>query len=590
LQKLAELIMEQKGSDPDEQAVQFINAHMGINVKEDALEGAGHILAEWISENRLARSRLRRLFVLRSQVRSKVIREKEESGSKYSDYFDFCQTARSCPSHRILAMMRGESEGILSLSFLPPESDCIAELENIFLKGTEKDSLFVRSSLIDSYRRLLAPSMERELRNALKRNADNKSISVFRDNIRDILMAPPLGNKRVLSIDPGFRTGCKLVCLDDQGQLLHSETIYPHPPRNDVTSASSRLLHLIDHYRIEAIAVGNGTGGRETLDFITSLEMKNIIVTMVNESGASIYSASDVAREELPDEDITVRGAVSIGRRLIDPLAELVKLEPRSIGVGQYQHDVDQKLLKQSLDDVVVECVNRVGVEINTASKHLLSYVSGLGPSLAENIVNYRKDQGPFRSRGDLSKVPRLGPKAFEQCAGFLRIFSSDNPLDNTAVHPHSYSIVEKMSRDLNSTVRDLLARKELRDRISPERYITDTIGMPTLSDIMAELEKPGRDPRNSFRLPSFQKELKKMEDLEEGMIVHGIITNITDFGAFVDIGVHHDGLVHISQISDRFIKHPSQFLSLGQQVMVKVTGIDLKRRRISLSMKDLDK
>ena len=590
LEKLAAMILEQKGTDPDTEAHSFINEEMGVPHTYGALEGAGHIIAEWISENRLARTRIRKLFVLRSQVRSKVIRGKEEVGSKYRDFFDFSQIARSCPSHRILAMIRGESEGILSINFLPPELECINELEKIFLKGSGKDTQLVKASLIDSYRRLLAPSIERELRNALKTKADKQSIRVFKDNMRSILMAPPLGSKRILSIDPGFRTGCKLVCLDDQGQMLHSETIYPHPPRNNLNEASSRLIELVDQYQIKAIAVGNGTAGRETLNFITSLELGNIIVTMVNESGASIYSASSVAREEFPDDDITVRGAVSIGRRLMDPLAEMVKLDPKSIGVGQYQHDVDQKLLKQSLDDVVVECVNRVGVEINTASKHLLSYVSGLGPSLAENIVSYRKTKGPFCNREDLAKVPRLGAKAFEQCVGFLRISNSENPLDNTAVHPDSYNIVEKMSRDLDCSVSDLINNRELRDRISLDRYTTDTFGMPTLRDIMAELEKPGRDPRNSFQLPSFRKDLQELEDLEEGMTVPGIITNITDFGAFVDIGVHQDGMIHISQISDRFIKHPSEFLSPGQQVIVKITGIDLTRRRIALSMKNIDK
>lgn len=587
LERLASIILEQEEIDPEKRSLDFVDPERSVHSIQEALEGASHIIAEWINENRLARNRIRKVFVLRSQCTSKVLEGKEEEGIKFRDYFSFSQPARSCPPHRLLAILRGEREGILSVNFQPRKEDCLRELEKIFIKGSGKTSELLRTAIADSYQRLLAPAMERELRNALKAKADRQSISVFCKNLREILMEPPLGNRRILALDPGFRTGCKLVCLGEQGGLIHSDTIYPHPPRNQTQEAASKILKLVKEHQIQAIAVGNGTAGRETMDFILSLDLEGIILTMVNESGASIYSASDVAREEFPEEDITVRGTVSIGRRLMDPLAELVKLDPKSIGVGQYQHDVDQKMLKKGLDDIVEECVNRVGVDVNTASKHLLSYVSGLGTSLAENVVAYRREKGAFRKRRELMKVPRLGPKAFQQCAGFLRISNSEDPLDNTAVHPDSYPLVQNIAGDLGCSVIDLVGKTGLEKSLSLDRYLSGSTGLPTLRDILHELEKPGRDPRKTFEIPSFRKDLKDMEDLQTGMTVPGIVTNITDFGAFVDLGVHQDGLIHISHMSSKFLRHPSDLLSVGQHVEVVVTELDLQRRRISLSLKE---
>jgi protein Tex len=587
LEPLAQLLFAQDGGDPNTAAIEFIDSEKGVTSVEEALAGARDIIAEWVNEDPQARARMRDLFTTRAVFRSKVIAGKETEGSKYRDYFSWEEPVTAAPSHRILAMRRGEKEGFLSLQVLPDEDAALAILEGLFVKGGEAASRQVKLAVQDSYRRLLSNAMETEIRLATKVRADEEAIRVFADNLRQLLLAPPLGQKNVLGVDPGFRTGCKVVCLDRQGKLLHHDTIYPLLSARGTAEAAAKAADWCSRFAVEAIAIGNGTGGRETEVFFRNLPLpKEIQVVMVNESGASIYSASEAAREEFPDLDLTVRGAVSIGRRLLDPLAELVKIDAKSIGVGQYQHDVDQNALKRGLDDVVMSSVNAVGVEVNTASVQLLTYVSGLGPQLAKNIVAFRDEHGAFVSRQQLKKVPRLGPKAFEQAAGFLRIREGKNPLDGSAVHPESYPIVDAMAGDLGCEVVDLLRDPMLRERIVLANYLTDSVGLPTLSDILKELAKPGRDPRQQFETVAFMEGIDKMEDLQPGMKLPGVVTNITAFGAFVDIGVHQDGLVHVSQLADRFVKNPQEVVKVQQQVMVTVLEVDLERRRIALSMK----
>jgi uncharacterized protein len=587
LEPLAAHIFEQGDMDVEAEAAAFIDLEKGVVSAEEALAGARDIIAEWVSEDQRARERMRELFWVKGIMRSKVISGKEEEGIKYKDYYEWEEPVAKAPSHRILAIRRGESEGFLILRILPPEDEALKLLESLFLKEPGPASEQVQSAVHDSYKRLLSASMETEIRLATKKQADEKAIRVFVENLRQLLLSPPLGGKNVLAIDPGYRTGCKVVCLNQQGKLLHNDTIYPLFSEKGLGEAAEKIRDICGRFRIEAIAIGNGTAGRETESFIRGLGLPaEINVVMVNESGASIYSASDVAREEFPDHDVTVRGSVSIGRRLMDPLAELVKIDPKSIGVGQYQHDVDQNALKKSLDDVVVSCVNGVGVEVNTASRQLLTYVSGLGPQLAKNIVEYRNEHGPFMSRVELKKVSRLGPKAFEQAAGFLRIRDGENPLDRSAVHPESYHIVDAMARDMGCPMADLMKDDSLRENIDLTRYVTDSVGMPTLSDIMAELAKPGRDPRERFESFRFEEGVEKIEDVKAGMKLPGIVTNITAFGVFVDIGVHQDGLIHISELSDRFIKTPGDVVSVHQKVTVTVLDVDMQRKRISLSMK----
>ncbi len=587
LEPLAQILFAQEERDALSETAPFIDPEKSVSSAEDALAGARDIIAEWVSEDQAARAALRDLFVSRGVFRSKVVLGKEEEGNKFRDYFSWEEPVPQVPSHRILAMRRGEKEGFLNLSTLPPEAEALAILERLFIKGDNACSAQASLAVQDSYSRLLSPSMETETRLATKKRADEEAIRVFADNLRQLLMASPLGQKRVLAIDPGLRTGCKVVCLDPQGKLLHNETIFPLLSEKGKEESARRVLELLAEYRIEAIAVGNGTGGRETEAFIRGLSPPaGVPVVLVNESGASVYSASQAAREEFPDHDVTVRGAVSIGRRLMDPLAELVKIDPKSIGVGQYQHDVDQPALKRSLDDVVMSCVNAVGVEVNTASAQLLTYVSGLGPHLASNLIAFRNENGPFSSREELRKVPRLGPKAFEQAAGFLRIREGKNPLDSSAVHPESYPVVQAMAQDLGCTVEDLMGEATLRGKIDLCRYVTHKTGLPTLNDILKELAKPGRDPRKEFEEFRFADGIEKIEDLRPGMKLDGIVTNVTAFGAFVDIGVHQDGLVHISQLSDRFVKDPNQVVKVQQEVKVTVLSVDLERKRISLSLK----
>ena len=587
LEPLAQILFAQEEKDPLAEALPFVDPEKSVPSAEEALSGARDIIAEWISEDPSARAALRDLFTSRGVFRTKVITGKEAEGSKYRDYFGWEEPVPKAPSHRILAMRRGENEGILILRILPPEPEALAILERLFVKGKNACSIQVRLAMEDSYPRLLSSSMETEIRLETKKRADEEAIRVFADNLRQLLMAPPLGQKNVLAIDPGLRTGCKTVCLDRQGKLLHNETIFPLLSEKGREESAQRVLELLSKFQIEAVAVGNGTGGRETEAFIRSLPLPGAIpLVLVNESGASVYSASKVAREEFPDHDVTVRGAVSIGRRLMDPLAELVKIDPKSIGVGQYQHDVDQPALKRSLDDGVASCVNAVGVEANMASAQLLTYVSGLGPQLAANILAWRNENGPFASREALKKVPRLGPKAFEQAAGFLRIQAGKNPLDASAVHPESYPVVEAMAADLGCAVEDLMREEALRRKIDLSRYVTEKAGLPTLNDILKELAKPGRDPRQDFEVFRFAEGIDKIEDLREGMNLDGIVTNVTAFGAFVDIGVHQDGLVHVSQLSDRFVKEPHQVVKVQQKVRVTVLAVDLERKRISLSMK----
>jgi len=587
LEPLALELYEQRGIDPVEAAAAFIDAQKEVDTVEDALSGARHIIAEIINEDPHARALLRNLYTGKAVFKSRVSSGMEQDGAKYKDYFDWEEPASAAPSHRVLAMRRGEKEDILNLTLAPPEDEAVKVLEGLFVKGNGLDSDQVKMAVYDSYKRLLSRAMETELRIAIKKRADTEAIRVFADNLRQLLLAPPLGGRRMMGIDPGFRTGCKVVCLDRQGKLLHNDTIYLHLSEKQAENAGNTVKSLCERFDIEVIAVGNGTGGRETEAFLKQMNLgKNILILLVNESGASVYSASEVAREEFPDHDLTVRGAVSIGRRLMDPLAELVKIDPKSIGVGQYQHDVDSSSLKEALDDVVISCVNGVGVDVNRASIQLFTYVSGLGPGLAKNIVQYRDENGAFASRDDLRNVPRLGPKAFEQSSGFLRIKNGANPLDASAVHPESYGIVFSMAHDLGCTVSDLMNDAQLRRGIDISKYVTDRVGIPTLKDIMEELAKPGRDPRDEFESFAFASGIEKIEDLESGQKLPGIVTNVTAFGAFVDIGVHQDGLVHISELSDRFVKDPAQVVKVQQKVMVTVLDVDLKRNRISLSMK----
>ena len=588
LEPLAQKIFTQEGAiNPLQEATAFVNAELGVASIDDALAGARDIIAEWVNEDAETRQAMRQRFARYGAVQSKVAKDKEEEGAKYRDYFDWQDPVVKAPSHRVLAMFRGESEGYLKLSIRPSEEEALQFLLGRFVKSDGSASQQVALATEDSYRRLLGPSMETEVRHEIKERADDEAIRVFAQNLRQCLMATPLGQKAVLAIDPGYRTGCKMVCLDRQGKLLDHATIYIAQSAQLAEEAAKTLLGLIQRFEIEAIAIGNGTASRETEAFVRRLDLPNTIsVVMVNESGASVYSASPAAREEFPDEDVTVRGAISIGRRLMDPLAELVKIDPKSIGVGQYQHDVDQGKLRGSLDEVVMSCVGGVGVEVNTASKELLTYVPGLGPAIAKNIVGYRNENGPFRSREELKKVPRLGPKSFEQAAGFLRIRDGGDPLDASAVHPESYPIVARMAQDLGCSVRDLMRNEGLRQQIDLKRYASDTVGLPTLTDILEELARPGRDPRDKFETFSFAEGVNTMDDLVPGMKLPGIVTNVTKFGAFVDIGVHQDGLVHISRLADRFVKDPAEVVRVNQKVTVTVLEVDKVRGRISLSMR----
>ena len=587
LEPLAQILLLQRERDPERAAEKFLTED--VATVEAAIHGAQDIIAEQVSEDERSRQQVRGAFRRQAVITSKVVKAKADTdeAAKYSDYFDWHEPLKRCSSHRLLAMRRGEAEGILRISISPDDDECIERLQRHYVYGHTPCGRLVTEAVEDGYKRLLKPSIETEFANLSKEQADDEAIRVFAENLRQLLLSAPLGQKRVMGIDPGFRTGCKVVCLDAQGNLLHHEAIFPHPPVNHRMQATVHVQQMIDQYHIEAIAIGNGTASRETRTFIDET-VSGVSVFVVSEDGASVYSASKTAREEFPDEDVTVRGAVSIGRRLMDPLAELVKIDPKSIGVGQYQHDVDQTKLKQQLDQTVMSCVNSVGVNLNTASQHLLQYVSGLGPALAKNIVEYRRENGAFQSRTQLKKVPRLGPSAFEQCAGFLRIPGAKNPLDNSAVHPESYKIVEQMAHDQGCTVVDLINNKERREAIDPRRYVTAEVGLPTLTDIMKELEKPGRDPREQIEEFEFAKGIESVDDLSEGMELPGIVTNITNFGAFVDIGVHQDGLVHISQLADHYVKDPNQVVKLHQHVRVRVIEIDRRRGRISLSMRGL--
>lgn len=590
LEPLAAWLMLQRGNALDAYVKNFVKGE--VKNEEDALKGARDIIAEQVNEDEQARNQIRHQFSRQAVISAKVVKGKEtdEAAAKYRDYFDFSEPLKRCSSHRLLAIRRGEAEGILKVSITPSdETECTDRLERRFVRGNNECSRQVCEAVNDAYKRLLKPAIETEFAALSKEKADDEAIRVFAGNLRQLLLAPPLGQKRVLGIDPGFRTGCKVVCLDAQGTLLHNEAIYPHPPKSEYQLAGRKLVKLVEQYRIEAIAIGNGTASRETEQFVTFQRFdREIQVFVVSEDGASIYSASKTARDEFPDYDVTVRGAVSIGRRLMDPLAELVKIDAKSIGVGQYQHDVDQTKLKEALDQTVESCVNLVGVNVNTASSHLLTYVSGLGPVLAKNIVDYRTANGPFRSRRELLKVPRMGAKAFEQCAGFLRIPHAENPLDNSAVHPESYPIVERMAADLHCSVSDLIANRELRSRISPEKYVTDTVGLPTLTDILQELEKPGRDPRQKIQVFEFDKNVRTIDDVQEGMELPGIVTNITNFGCFVDLGIKEKGLIHVSQLADRFVSDPTTVVSIHQHVRVRVIGVDRERKRIALTMKGM--
>lgn len=585
LEPLALTILEQQ-VNPDTEATKFINSELGVNNTEEALAGARDIIAEIINEHVETRTAMREYFKQKATFKSTVVKGKEEEGIKYKDYFNWEEPLKSAPSHRVLAIRRGAQEGFLKLDIMPPEDGAITILERQFIKGKGPAASQIKLAIADAYKRLLGPAMETEIRNFSKEHADEEAIRVFAENARQLLLAAPMGQKRVMAIDPGFRTGCKVVCLDEQGKLLENTTIYPHTGQGNVAKAAAMLKDLCAKHNVEAIAIGNGTAGRETEAFVRGLQLEDVVVVMVNENGASIYSASDVAREEFPTQDITVRGAVSIGRRLMDPLAELVKIDPKSIGVGQYQHDVDQQKLQQSLDDTVMSCVNAVGVELNTASKQVLSYVSGLGPQLAQNIVSYRNEHGAFKNRESLKKVPRLGDKAFEQAAGFLRIRNAEHALDASGVHPERYQLVNKMARDLNCTVSQLIKDPELQKQIKPQQYVSDEIGLPTLNDILKELAKPGRDPREQFEAFAFTEGVNEIKDLKVGMKLPGIVTNITNFGAFVDIGVHQDGLVHTSQLADRFVANPNDVVKVSQRVEVTVTEVDEARKRISLSMR----
>ena len=586
LEPLAKIIMAQHAGDIVAVAEKYVDAGKDVPTTDDALSGARDIIAEWTNENAGVRQRLRRLFATQATISSRVIKDKEEFAGKYSNYFDFSESLRRAPSHRVLAMFRGENEGLLRVEVAPPEEVAVQILEKRLIKNSSEAAAQVQLALKDSYKRLLQPSLETEYRNQAKERADREAIRVFADNVRQLLMAPPLGQKNVLAIDPGFRSGCKLVCLDAQGKLLHNENIYPHPPQSEVKQSINKIEQLVGAYKIDAIAIGNGTAGRETERMVKYLRFnREVIAVMVNESGASVYSASAVAREEFPDYDVTVRGAVSIGRRLMDPLAELVKIDPRSIGVGQYQHDVNQTLLAESLQDTVASCVNAVGVEVNTASPQLLAHVAGIGPALAQNILEHRNENGAFASRESLKKVKRFGPKSFEQAAGFLRIRESENPLDRSAVHPESYHIVAKMAQKLKVTVGELMQDEALQKQIDIHEFITESAGLPTLHDIMEELAKPGRDPREKFGVFQFTEGVNSLNDLKPGMVLNGLVTNITAFGAFVDVGVHQDGLVHKSKIADTFVRDPADHVRLNQRVKVKVESIDKQRKRIQFTM-----
>lgn len=591
LEPLALLLMTQKENNLSTKVRAFVKGD--VKDEEDALKGARDILAEQVSEDERSRHLMRNQFQRQALIQAKVVKgkESEEASAKYRDYFDFSEPLKKCSSHRLLALRRGEAEGVLKVSIFPEdEESCNDRLQRLFVRANNECGRQVEEAVSDAYKRLLKPSIETEFAALSKEKADEEAIRVFAENLRQLLLAPPLGQKRVMGIDPGFRTGCKVVCLDAQGTLLHNEAIYPHPPKSEYAQAARKLVKLVEQYKIEAIAIGNGTASRETEQFVTSQRYdREVQVFVVSEDGASIYSASKTAREEFPDYDVTVRGAVSIGRRLMDPLAELVKIDAKSIGVGQYQHDVDQTKLKAALDQTVESCVNLVGVNVNTASKHLLTYVSGLGPTLAQNIVDYRTENGPFESRRQLLKVPRMGAKAYEQCAGFLRIPQAKNPLDNSAVHPESYPIVEQMAKDLHCNVNDLIKDKELRSKIDLKKYITDAVGLPTLTDILQELDKPGRDPRQKIQVFEFDKNVRTLDDLQEGMELPGIVTNITNFGCFVDIGIKENGLVHISQLADRFVSDPTEVVRIHQHVRVKVLSIDHERKRIQLTMKGLN-
>ncbi len=584
LEPLAMMLLLQKESHILDKAKAFVKGE--VKDTEDALKGARDIIAEQVNEDERARNSIRNLFGRQAEISAKVVKGKEEEASKYRDYFSFSESLKRCTSHRLLAIRRAESEGLLKVAISPNDEDCLDRLKGQFVRSNNECSRQVNEAVADAYKRLLKSSIETEFATQSKEKADDEAIRVFTENLRQLLLSSPLGQKRVLAIDPGFRTGCKTICLDAQGNLLHNENIYPHPPVNKTIEAASKLRKMIEAYNIEAIAIGNGTASRETEDFINRQAFdRQIPVFVVSEQGASIYSASKVARDEFPDYDVTVRGAVSIGRRLMDPLAELVKIDPKSIGVGQYQHDVDQTKLKKALDQTVENCVNLVGVNLNTASSHLLTYISGLGPQLAQNIVNYRMENGAFSSRKELMKVPRMGAKGFEQCAGFLRIPGAKNPLDNTAVHPESYHIVEQMAKDLNCNVSELIATKELRQKINIAHYVTPATGLPTLQDILQELDKPGRDPRKAIKVFEFDKNVRTIGDLSEGMILPGIVGNITNFGAFVDIGIKENGLIHLSQLAERYISDPTEVVSIHQQVRVRVLSLDLDRKRIQLSM-----
>ena len=587
LEPLAKWLMMQQNGSAEAKAAAFVKDE--VTDANAALKGACDIIAEWVNEDEKARQTVRNIFAREAVITSKVVKGKEEEGEKYKDYFDFSAPLSRTPSHRILAVRRGEAEGFLRVAISPDDEKCLDKLVPRYAKNDTEAADYVEDAVTDAYKRLLKPSIETEFANLSKEKADEAAIAVFAENLRQLLLAPPLGQQRILGVDPGYRTGCKLVCLDEQGNLLHNETIYPHPPQNEFQKSASKVSKLVSTYKIDAIAIGNGTASRETERFIANiLYDREVKVFVVSENGASVYSASKTAREEFPEYDVTVRGAVSIGRRLSDPLAELVKIDPKSIGVGQYQHDVDQAKLKRSLDQTVESCVNLVGVNLNTASKHLLTYVSGLGESLAQNIVNYRAENGAFRARAALKKVPRLGEKAFEQCAGFLRIPDAENPLDNSAVHPESYGVVEKMAKDLKCTVKELINNKPLIESIDINRYKTESAGAETLTDILQELEKPGRDPRTKVQMLEFDPNIRTITDLREGMVLPGIVTNITNFGCFVDVGIKENGLVHISELADRFVSNPTDVVSLHQHVNVKVLSVDLERKRVQLSMKDV--
>lgn len=584
LEPLAKILMSQNERDPENRAIAFVKGK--VESIEEALKGAMDIIAEWVNENEGTRNRVRQCFQREATITSKVVKGKEKEAEKYQNYFDFEEPLRRCSSHRLLAMRRGEKEGFLRINISPDEETTLDRITPQYVKGNSECSRLVGDAVADAYKRLLKPSIETEFSNSSKEKADEEAIKVFSENLQQLLLSPPLGEKRVLAIDPGYRTGCKVVCLNEQGELLHNEAIFPHPPQNQMEEAKNRISQLVKKFKIEAISIGNGTASRETEQFVRSIAFDtNVAVFVVSESGASIYSASALAREEFPDHDVTVRGAVSIGRRLMDPLSELVKIDPKSIGVGQYQHDVDQAKLKKSLDQTVINSVNQVGVNLNTASKHLLTYVSGLGPQLAQNIVDFRAENGPFLSRADLKKVPRLGSKAFEQCAGFLRISNPKNPLDNTAVHPERYPLVSQMTKDLKCSIEELIRSKELRSKIDLSKYISDEVGLPTLNDIMQELDKPGRDCRETIKEFSFDPTLKTIEDVKIGTSYPAIVTNMTNFGVFVDLGVKVNGLIHISQLADHFVSDPSTVVSLHQQVMVKVLDVDLGRNRIQLAL-----